>query len=65
MCYHKGRVYTEEKANVVAAAWGTELLQFLATLVYFAPGRLEEFDEINKSYDKKTISTVIKSKCES
>ena len=25
----KRRIYTEEKAKVVAAAWGTELLQFL------------------------------------
>ena len=29
---HRGRIYTEEKAKVVAAAWGTELLQFLAAL---------------------------------
>ena len=26
------RIYTEEKAKVVADAWGTELLQFLAAL---------------------------------
>ena len=25
------RIYTESKAKVVAAVWGTELLQFLAT----------------------------------
>ena len=25
-------MYTEEKAKVVAASWGTELLQFLAQL---------------------------------
>ena len=30
--YHRRRIYTEEKAKVVAASWGTELLQFLATL---------------------------------
>ena len=29
---HRRRVYTEEKAKVVAAVWGTELLQLLATL---------------------------------
>ena len=27
---HRRRIYTEVKANVVAAAWGTELFQFLA-----------------------------------
>ena len=31
---------TEEKAKVVAAAWGTEQIQFLAR--YFAPGLFEE-----------------------
>ena len=28
----EGSIYTEEKAKIVAAAWGTKLLQFLATL---------------------------------
>ena len=46
------RIYTEEKANVVAASWGTELIQLLAALAIlhqgelrnglFAPGRVEE-----------------------
>ena len=27
---HRRRIYTEEKAKVVAAAWGTAFLQFLA-----------------------------------
>ena len=26
---HRRRIHTEEKAKVVAAAWGTELIQFL------------------------------------
>ena len=26
------RIYTEEKTKVVAAVWGTELIQFLAVL---------------------------------
>ena len=39
--YHRIRIYTEEKAKVVAAYWGTELLKFLASL-FFAPGRVEE-----------------------
>ena len=29
---HRRRIYSEEKEMVVAAAWGTELLQFLAAL---------------------------------
>ena len=29
---HRRRINTEEKANVVAAAWGTEFIQFLAAL---------------------------------
>ena len=29
---HIGRIYTEEKAKVVAAAWGTEFILFLAAL---------------------------------
>ena len=27
---HRRRIYTEEKANAIADAWGTELLQFIA-----------------------------------
>ena len=30
--YHRRRINTEEKAKVVAAAWGTECIQFLAAL---------------------------------
>ena len=29
---HRRRIYTEEKAKVVATVWGTEFIQFLATL---------------------------------
>ena len=29
---HRRRIKTEEKAKVVAAVWGTELIQFFATL---------------------------------
>ena len=29
---HRRRINTEEKAKVVAAAWGTEFIQFLAAL---------------------------------
>ena len=31
--YCRRRIYTEEKAKVVAAVWGTELIKFLAALV--------------------------------
>ena len=36
---HRRRIYTEEKAKVVATVWGTEHIQFLAS--YFAPGWFE------------------------
>ena len=29
---HRRRIYTEEKAKVVASSWGTELLQFFVSL---------------------------------
>ena len=29
---HRRRIFTEEKAKVVAAVWGTEFIQFLAAL---------------------------------
>ena len=32
-CCHKRRIYTEEKAKIVAAVWGTEFFQFLAATV--------------------------------
>ena len=33
--WRRRRIKTEEKAKVVAAVWGTELLQFLAALVFY------------------------------
>ena len=35
ICSHRRRINTEEKAKVVAAAWGTELTPFLAALAIF------------------------------
>ena len=35
--YCRRRIYTEEKAKVVAAVWGTELIKFLAALVAILP----------------------------
>ena len=31
--FHRIRIYTEEKAKLVAAVWGTEFIQCLAALV--------------------------------
>ena len=31
---HRKRIETEERAKVVADAWGTELIQFLAALLF-------------------------------
>ena len=38
--------YTEEKANVVAALWETDFIDTPCRACYFAPGRLEEQDEL-------------------
>ena len=35
------RIHAEEKAKVVAAAWVTELIQFLAALAIFYQGNLK------------------------
>ena len=44
---HRRMINTEEKAKVVAAAWGMELIQFLAALaMYFALGWFEENNRI-------------------
>ena len=42
---HRRRIYAEEKANVVAVVWGTELIQFLAALAIFPQDDFEEKDE--------------------
>ena len=39
------RIKTEEKAKVVTAVWGTELIQFLAALDIFHQDGLEKKDE--------------------
>ena len=45
LVYHRRRIKTEEKAKVVAAVWGTELIQFLATLDIFYQDDFEKKDE--------------------
>ena len=42
-------VYTEEKAKVVAASWGTELLQFLAALAILSQDELKNKPICNSS----------------
>ena len=42
--YRRRRIYTKEKAKVVAAVWGTELIQFLAMLTRI--GRIYTFLDI-------------------
>ena len=32
LCNHRSKTHTEEKANVVAAVWGAELMPVLAAL---------------------------------
>ena len=40
---HRRRIKTEEKAKVVAAAWGTALIDSIPCHPsYFAPGQFEE-----------------------
>ena len=38
---HKRRINTEKKAIVVAAAWGTELIQFFAATAIFHEDNLK------------------------
>ena len=45
-CSHSRRIKTEEKAKVVAAAWGAELIQFLAALAVLHQDDLKK--RINK-----------------
>ena len=37
---HRRRIITEEKAKIVAAVWGTELIQFLAAITIFCTRRI-------------------------
>ena len=39
--FHRRRIKTDGKAKVVAAFWGTELIQFLAALAVLHYGRFE------------------------
>ena len=43
--HHRKRIKTDEKPKVVAAVWGTELIQFLAALNIFHMEDFKEKDE--------------------
>ena len=40
--YHRRRNSTEDKAKVVAAVWGTELIKFLAVIAILNKDNLKE-----------------------
>ena len=50
---HRRKIYTEEKAKVVAAIWGTECAS------YFALGRFEEQDELHQDCLKEIMNHLI------
>ena len=41
---HRRKIYSEEKANVVAAVWGTEFIKFLATQDFLHKDELHQDD---------------------
>ena len=47
-CSHRRRIKTEKKAKVVAAVWGTELIQFFAVLAILHQDDLKK--GMNTSY---------------
>ena len=52
------RIYTEEKAKVVAAVWGIECIQFLAALaVLHQDYTYEEKGELHQDDKKKRINS--------
>ena len=48
--YHRIRIKTEEKTKVVATVWGTEFIQFIATLAIFLQ------DDLKKKRKRKTAT---------
>ena len=48
--HHRRRIKTEEKAKVVAAVWGHELIQFLAAIDIFHHYEFEEKDVLQKTF---------------
>ena len=58
MYTHRRRISTEEKAKVVAASWGTELLPFLAALAILHPDELKNRLICTPPFHNRTILTL-------
>ena len=52
---HRRRINTEQQARVVAAVWGTELIQFLATLAILHKDDLKK--RMNRKIDDHPVHT--------
>ena len=53
----KRRINTEEKANVVAAVWGTEFIQFLAAQATFHQDDLKNMMNCTQDNLKKKMNS--------
>ena len=59
--YHRRRrINTEEKVKVVAAVWGTELIQSLAALAIFADDLKKRMNSSYSSYRPGAIHPILK-----
>ena len=54
---HRRRIKTEEKARVVAAVWGTELIQFIAALTILHQDDWKK--GMNSSYSPGAINPIL------
>ena len=52
---HRRRIYSEEKAKVVAAVLRAEFIQFLAALAVLHQDDMKKKDELHQEDMKKTI----------
>ena len=59
------RIKTEEKAMVLAAVWGTELIQFLAALAILKKGMNLSYFSYCPAWWKSSYSTYVPSWCNS
>ena len=53
--YHRRRIYTKEKAKVVAAVWSTEFINFVRRASYFAPGQFKECADLHQNKLKNKV----------
>ena len=54
---HRRRIYTEEKAKVVSAVWGTDFIHFLAVLAVLYQDDMKKKDEFHQDDIKKTMNS--------